>query len=161
MNASYVALHARAHDFVKLRRNKLIVLVLGFVGLELVACSDFVGRVRDYTYPPTFHYIDDQQLRSTMWRLAYHSREISELMKSAQEGAMHRTELLRELGMMEQAVVDLNRSGWPTNHPMIDSNRSNFLRDIRMAREAISHDPPNFLLASSVSGACAYCHSSR
>ena len=74
---------------------------------------------------------------------------------------MHRTELLRELGMMEQAVVDLNRSGWPTNHPMIDSNRSNFLRDIRMAREAISHDPPNFLLASSVSGACAYCHSSR
>ena len=70
-----------------------------------------------------------------MWRLAYHSREVSELMKSPEDAAIHRADLLRDLGMMEQAVVDLNRSGWPTNHPMIDSNRSNFLRDIRIAQE--------------------------
>jgi hypothetical protein len=161
MNAFYVTLHARSRVFFQTHKNKLIAIVLGFAGLKLVACSDFAGRVREYTYPPTFHYIADEQLRSTMWRLAYHSRELRELMKSPEEAAMHRAELMRELGMMERAVVDLNRSGWPTNYPLIDTNRSTFLRDIRMAREGISYDPPNFLLASSVSGACAYCHGNR
>lgn len=142
-------------------KSKTTLTILGFLGLQLFACADLPGRVRQHTYPPGFHYISDEQLRSTMWQLAYHSREIRELMKSPQEAAIHRAELLRELGMMEQAVVDLNRSGWPTNHPMIDSKLSSFLRDIQMARGAISHDPPNFLLASSVSGACAYCHSNR
>lgn len=142
-------------------KNKSPAIILGFIGLQLLACADLAGRVRQYTYPPGFHYISNEQLRSTMWQLAYHSRELRELMKSPEEAASHRPELLSELDRMEEAVVDLNRSGWPTNHPLIDGNRSSLLRDIRMARDGISREPPNFLLAGSVSGACAYCHGSR
>ena len=140
---------------------RAIAIIVCLIGSQLLACSDLAGRVRQYTYPPGFHYISNEQLRSTMWRLAYHSRELRELLKSPEEAVSHRAELLNELGMMEQAVVDLNRSGWPTNHPLIDANRSSFLRDIRMAREGISREPPNFLLAGSVSGACSYCHGNR
>ena len=62
---------------------------------------------------------------------------------------------------MEQAATELNRTGWPSNHSLIDENRSDFLRDIKIAGDSIRHDPPNFLLASSVTGACVSCHSNR
>ena len=112
-------------------------------------------------YPPTFHYITDDQPRSTMWRLAYHARELRELMASPEETVAHRSKLLQQLEGMEQTAVDLNRTGWPTNHPLVDANRSNLLRDIRMAQAAIRREPPNFLLAGSLSGACAYYHPNR
>jgi hypothetical protein len=140
---------------------KTSLMILGLVLLQVLGCVGFAGWVRQYTYPPTFHYITDEQLRSTMWRLAYHSRELRELMVSPDETAAHRAEVLQHLRVMEQATIDLNRTGWPTNHPLIDANWSSLLQDIRTAQEAVSRDPPNFLLAGAVSGACAYCHPSR
>jgi hypothetical protein len=142
-------------------KTKTSLMILGLVLLQVLGCAGFAGWVRQYTYPPTFHYITDEQLRSTMWRLAYHSRELRELMVSPDETAAHRAEVLQHLRVMEQATIDLNRTGWPTNHPLIDANRSSLLQDIRTAQEAVSRDPPNFLLAGAVSGACAYCHPSR
>ena len=140
---------------------KGFLLTLCLLVFQVSACADFAARLRPYTYPPTFHYITDEQLRSTMWRLAYHSRELRELMTSPDETATQRAKVLEHLRIMEQAAVELNRTGWPTNHPLIDAKRSNFLQDIRTAQEAVSRDPPNFLLTGAISGACVYCHRSR
>lgn len=138
---------------------KSFVLPTAFLlALQVLSCANFSAWVRQYTNPPTFHYITDEQLRSTMWRLAYHSRELRQLMTSPQETAAHRAEVSKNLRAMEQATIELNRTGWPTNHPLIDANRSNLLRDIKNAQEAVSREPPNFLLAGAVSGACSYCH---
>jgi hypothetical protein len=142
-------------------KRSLILLNACLLALPASSCANFASWVRQYTYPPTFHYITGEQLRSTMWRLAFHSRELRELMASPEETATHRAEVLQHLQMMEYATLELNRTGWSTNHPMIDANRSSFLRDIRTAQEAVSRDPPNLLLAGSVSGACVYCHRSR
>lgn len=139
----------------------IISLAISMFVLQVSSCTDFAERLRQHTYPRTFHYITDEQLRSTMWLLAYHSRELRELMASPQGITNHRVEVLQHLQKMEQATIDLNRTGWPTNHPLVDAKRSNFLRDIRTAQEAINHDPPNFLLAGAVSGACVYCHRSQ
>jgi hypothetical protein len=142
-------------------RKSVIWLGACLLALQTSSCSGFAGWVRQYTYPPTFHYITDEQLRSTMWRLAYHSRELRELMTAPEKTTAHRADVLEHLRIMEQATIELNRTGWPTNHPLVDANRSSLLRDIRTAQEAVSRDPPNFLLAGAVSGACAYCHPSR
>ncbi len=139
----------------------VVQLALGLLVLQASSCADFAARLRQHTYPPTFHYITDEQLRSTMWRLAYHSRALRELMTSPEETATQRAKVLEHLRLMEQATVDLNRTGWPTNHPLVDAKRSNFLQDIITAQDAVSRDPPNFLLAGAVSGACVYCHRSR
>ena len=82
-------------------------------------------------------------------------------MSSPEYVEARRAAALGHLKGMELAILDLNRSGWPTNHPLVDANRSTFLRDIKIAREAISREPANFLLAGSVSGACVYCHGGR
>ena len=142
-------------------KRALLLLGCALLALQASSCADTAAWVRRYTYPPTFHYITDDQLRSTMWRLAYHARELRELMASPEETVAHRSKVLQQLEGMEQTAVDLNRTGWPTNHPLVDANRSNLLRDIRMAQAAIRREPPNFLLAGSVSGACAYCHPNR
>jgi hypothetical protein len=139
----------------------LILLSGGLVFLAIHACGEFASRVRQYTYPPTFHYITSDQLRSTMWRFAYHSRELRELMISPELSAAHREQILSHLEVMERTADDLNRVGWPTNHPLIDANRASLLRDIQNAQAAVRRDPPNFFLASSVSGACFYCHPHR
>src|SRR5688572_30628264 len=142
-------------------RKSLSLLCSSLFALQVYACADLAARVRRYTYPPTFHYITEEQLRSAMWRLAYHSRELRELMTSSKTTAAQRDDVLRHLDIMERTAIDLNRTGWPTNHPLIDANRENLLRDIQSAQAAIRRDPPNFVLASSVSGACFYCHPHR
>jgi hypothetical protein len=136
-------------------------LAISLLVVQVSACANSASWVRKYTYPPNFYYITDEQLRSTMWQLAYHSRELRELMASQERAAARRAEVLQHLQLMEQATIALNRTGWPTNHPMIDANRASFLRDIRAAGEAIIREPPNYLIAGSVSGACVYCHGSR
>lgn len=96
-----------------------------------------------------------------MWQLAFHSRELDRLIRSPETPLKNRSEILDQLVAMERAAEKLDRSGWPTNHPLIDMNLSNFRRDIRLAREAAERDPPNFMLASPLAGACVYCHGGR
>lgn len=126
--------------------------------LQVSGCADFARWLRSYTYPPDFRYIERDKLRSTMWQLAFHSRELNRLMGLEEKQQPERAEIIAQLRGMEQAAEKLDASGWPTNHPLVDMNLPRFRRDIKFAREAIERDPPNYLLAGHVSGACAYCH---
>ena len=146
-----------ALDFTK---KSAVLLSVCLLALQAISCANLGAWVRQYTYPPTFHYITDEQLRSTMWRLAFHSRELHNLI-ARDATASQRGEVLQHLRIMEQATLDLNRTSWPTNHPLVDAKRPTFLRDIKNAQDAAGRDPPSFLLAGTVSGACAYCHPSR
>ena len=131
------------------------------LALQLIGCADFARWVRQYTYPPEFRYLERDEVRSTMRELAFHSRELNQLMQSSDGPQTQRTEIIMHLRAMEQAAEKLDQSGWPTNHPLIDMNLPSLRRDIKFAREAIEREPPNFLLAGPVTGACVYCHGGR
>ena len=131
------------------------------VALQLMGCADLARWLRQYTYPPEFRYLDRDEVRSAMRQLAFHSRELNQLIQSAEGPQAQRTEIIMHLRAMEEAAEKLDRSGWPTNHPMIDMNLSSFRRDLKFAREAMERDPPNALLAGPVTGACFYCHGAR
>jgi len=121
-----------------------------------ISCENVASRLREYTYPPDFRYISQEQLRSTMWQLAYHSRELNQLLRSPDTTLQNRTEIVDQLRSMEEAAAAL--SGWPTNHPVVDKNLPNFRQDLKIARESVEREPPNFLPAASLSHGCAYCH---
>jgi len=93
--------------------------------------------------------------------LAYHTRELNRLMRAPENPLQRRREIIANLQAMERAAGQLDQSGWPTNHPLIDMNLGNFLRDIRMAEQAVEREPPDFLLAAPLAGACVYCHGGR
>jgi hypothetical protein len=131
------------------------------IAIQLFGCADVARWVRQYTYPPEFRYIERDEVRSTMRELASHSRELNQLIKASDGPMAQRAEIIMHLRAMEQAAEKLDQSGWPTNHPLIDMNLPNFRRDLKFAREAIEREPPNFLLAGPVTGACVYCHGGR
>ncbi len=131
------------------------------IAFQLMGCTDFARWVRQYTYPAEFRYLEGDQVRSTMRQLAFHSRELNRLIQSSAKLTEPRDEIIMHLRAMERAAAQLDRSGWPTNHPLIDMNLPRFRRDLQFAREAIEREPPNYLLAGPVSGACIYCHGGR
>ena len=135
--------------------------VVALMAFQLLGCADFARWVRQYTYPPEFRYVKRDEVRSTMRELAFHSRELNRLIQLSDGPQAERTEIIMQLRAMEQAAEKLDQSGWPTNHPLIDMNLPSFRRDIKFAREAIEREPPNFLLAGPVTGACVYCHGGR
>jgi len=135
---------------------RFFLSILAFV--QLSGCADLARWVRQYTYPPEFRYIERDEIRGTMRELASHSHQLNQLMHLDEAPSEHRGEIIAHLRAMEQAAEKLDQSGWPTNHPMVDMNLPSFRRDLKFAREAIEREPPNFLLASPVTGACAYCH---
>jgi hypothetical protein len=142
---------------MKAVRRLILIIVIGcFAG-----CADVARWTRQYTYPSDFRYIERDQLRSTMGQLARHVREIDEHMQTPTDPAQLRKDILEHLDGMDAAVRSLNATGWPSNHARIDMNLSRFQRDIRLARQGVEQEPPNYTLTYSVTGACVYCHDRR
>jgi hypothetical protein len=129
--------------------------------LQLIGCADFTRWARQYTYPPEFHYLERDEIRTAMYRLKLHSRELNQLLRSSDDNQANRSEIIAHLKAMDEAAEKLDKSGAPGNHPLIDTNLPRLRRDLKFAQEAIEREPPNFLPAGSVTGACVYCHSGR
>jgi hypothetical protein len=134
------------------------LVILFIFSAQLGACADFARWLRQYTYPPDFRYIERDQLRTVMGQLAAHVREISQHIHSPADADQHRKDIIEHLTGMESAIQTLDKSGWPSNHPLIDKNLPRFRQDLRQARLAVERDPPNYLLTHEVVGACVYCH---
>ena len=135
--------------------------LLIFGALQLSGCADWARWVRQYTYPPEFRYVESDEIRATMRVLAFHAREVNQLMRLDGAPQAHRAEIIEHLRAMEQAAESLDQAGGPTNHLKLDMNLPSFRRDLKFAREAIEREPPNYLLAGPVTGACANCHGGR
>jgi hypothetical protein len=138
-------------------RTILAILLVG----QLLGCSDLARWLRNYTYPPEFRYVERDEVRATMRELAAHAREVNRLMHQEDTPQAHRSEIIAHLRAMENAAARLDQSGWSTNHPKVDMNLPAFRRDLKFAREAIEHEPANFLLATPVTGACVACHGAK
>jgi hypothetical protein len=131
------------------------------IAVQLSGCSDLARWVRQYTYPQEFRYVERQDVRGPMRELAEHSRQLNDLLLQDPAPLEHRGEMIDHLRAMEQAAAKLDQSGWSTNHPKVDTNLPTFRRDLRLAREAIEREPPNFLLAVLLRGSCDNCHGSK
>jgi len=131
------------------------------IAVQLSGCSDMARWVRQYTYPPEFRYIERDEVLGTMRVLAAHAREVNQLMRQDDAPQEHRAEIVEHLRAMEQAAEKLDQSGVPTNHPKVDMNLPSLRHDLKFAREAIEREPPNFLVAGPVAGACVHCHGGK
>lgn len=131
------------------------------IAIQVSGCSDLARWVRQYTYPQEFRYVERAELQGPMRELSLHSRQLNDLLLQDQAPLEHRGEMIEHLRAMEQAAEKLDHSGWSTNHPKVDTNMPTFRRDLRLVREAIEREPPNFLLAVLLRGACDNCHGSK
>ena len=134
-----------------------LVLVAGAAG---VSCVD-AARIRQVTYPPSFHYITKAEIQGTMGELAGLIVELDALM--ARPEAMTPADEARVvaiLGEMDRLAKQL-KSGARSNHPRIDRAAPWLQRDIALALSHARAKPPSYYYAGTVSGACTYCHVPR
>jgi hypothetical protein len=126
----------------------------------LVACNGSLGeRVRQRTYPPSFHYISTQDLHSTMARLAAHASRLDQLMRESEQGvAPSQAEVVGLLQAIEREAATLGPGDWPSNHPRVSRNIERFRAEVAAARRAAEGDPPSYYRAGVVTGACSHCH---
>jgi hypothetical protein len=134
----------------------LVTLIIGAGGCG----ASWMESFRRNTYPPDFRYVSDEKLRSSMWLLGRETIELRHVLADPSlSEATRRTRAELMLGGMEDTVRKIGPEQWSSNHPELQSGLQALETDLHAAREAVLHDPPNYFLAGSVSGACSYCHS--
>jgi cytochrome c553 len=137
------------------------LLLLASLAVAILGCRGSASRIRQYTYPPDFRYIEQHELGSAMGRLAVAVERLNGLLRASGTGeAAVQGAVVVQLGEVESIAGQLT-GGLGTNHPWLDHNLATFQRDIELARRAANHDPPNYYLAGSIAGACGYCHQRR
>jgi len=139
------------------QRRGITWLLVGLTAVVL-GCRGSASRIRDYTYPPDFRYIEQHELDTAMGRLAVAVERLNGRLRTSQTG---------DAGVQEAVVAELGEigviagqlaGGVGTNHPWLDQHLGAFQQDIELARRAATHDPPNYYLAGNIAGACGYCH---
>ncbi|MBI2963145.1 MAG: hypothetical protein HYY35_05270 [Deltaproteobacteria bacterium] len=141
--------------------SRVPVCALLFVIVAVTAgCSGAVeGWLRRRTYPPSFHYVSEAQLKSSMWLLGHQSLELRRLMLLAAGPEQYpRSQIVLLLADMAQTVRQLHPEA--SNHPGLAQGLEALAADLEAARKAVEHEPPSYYLAGSASGACLYCHGS-
>jgi hypothetical protein len=130
----------------------LAVIVLGCAGESL-------ERVRAATYPPDFHYITKQEIRTTMGSLALEVYALDQIMW--QPGGPRlgdRANVIEILSRMRSLSRQLKRREH-SNHPRIHMHAPQLQRDIQRALLSARREPPYYYHAGLISGSCSYCHS--
>jgi hypothetical protein len=127
--------------------------------IGLFACNGLGERVRERTYPPSFHYISTQELHSAMGQLAVHASRLDTLMRASEKGdQVSQAEVVGLLRAIERTAATLGPGDWPSNHPRVSRNIERFRVEVEAARQAAELDPPSYYRAGVVTGACSHCH---
>jgi hypothetical protein len=127
--------------------------------LGVGACKSALESTRRHVYPPTFNYITDDQLQSSMWQLAAGVNDLERILgKDRPISAAQRLDVIRTLDAMKAATGRLGPEGWPSNHPLITQNLARFRAQLANARRALEIEPPSFYLAGTIAGSCLACH---
>ena len=113
-------------------------------------------RLREFTYPREFHYVETSEIRTRMAHLAWRVHELDRSLAGPAPPPRERTlELLRG---MERELRLLGRGGWPANHPGFGHEAEGFRYELERARRQIERDPPNYFWARTISQVCLRCH---
>ena len=69
-----------------------------------------------------------------------------------------RDEVIETLRALNRSAQELGPGGWPSNHPRITDNAERFQSQVAEALLAAESEPPQYYLASALSGSCRLCH---
>jgi hypothetical protein len=142
---------------------KIVSLVALGVAVALgAACVDVPATVQTVTYGPNFSYIPKERVQSSMWILAAEIGRLDDLLEASPDGKNLRAqiEIQNCLRRLSAAVEQIDHPGRSTQHPVLNQNLHRFAERISAAQRGAERTPPNYFLASSLSGSCFLCHGS-
>lgn len=126
--------------------------------MMLAACHD-LETIRQFTYPPDFKYVTQEELRSNMQRLAYQLQQMDAVLASSPPKTVNQQEIVDVLGEVQGIGSSLQAGQGGANHPFLEDMMPQFVITVGKARLSAQQDPSRSYLAGQVSGACLNCHS--
>jgi hypothetical protein len=146
-----------------LRDVALAHLVLAPLVVVLSCSGGDMSRIARSQYPPDFHYITKQEIRTKMGELAVQVVALDELLsRSDGPGPGERDAVLEILGRMRVLAGQLVWAGAKSSHPMLDRDAPRLRSDLdRAIAEVRVSSQPTYYAAGRVVGACSYCHVAR
>ena len=129
----------------------LILVVSGF------GCTS-LDDLHEVAYPPNFHYISNEEIRSTMAALAVEVEALDQIMWLREEtGSVDRERVIEILQRLHVLASQLKRRE-QSNHHQIQIHAPQLRDDIDRALFSAQMEPPSYYYAGIVAGACGYCH---
>ena len=137
-----------------------------FSTLGIIGCSNQMAKsIRSVTYPPDFKYIEPDELRSEMGKLAQELRlldlaldPLPDPAESQELTEIQRQKILIILGNIERIASSLQATETGSSHPFMQDYMSDFVRRVGEARIAASLPRPRYYFAGQVAGGCTNCH---
>jgi len=140
---------------ILIRALKLKVLFIILAGTMLQGCA----QISKATYPPDFVYLNKQEIRTTMQKMAASISNIHALLSDTNHSQdQMRDKVSAELKNIETATRELGTAGKSTNHPLIDNHLDGFRDELIAALRAVESDPPDYYPAGRLVGQCHGCH---
>ena len=135
--------------------------LLAILFLGLAGCGHSGTELRQHTYPPSFEYIDESKLHSTMWVLAGEVAQLEKTLRDpAADPAAQQRAVTEILTRLDAAVDGIATPGRVTQHPLLNRNLPGLRKQVSRARAGVASTPPNYFFASELAGACSACHGS-
>lgn len=134
---------------------RLSLIAVLFASAVLGGCAE----IRKATYPPDFVYLENQEVRTSMQKMAISIGKLDRILSDPEhQSANKKEEVNAELSNIEIISRSLNTGGKESNHPLIDQHMENFRDKLSMARSAAQADPPDYYPAGRLVGQCQGCH---
>jgi hypothetical protein len=136
----------------------------GFTALllvsSLVGCS--LSDIRKVTYPPDFNYIEPQEIRTGMTKMAAQIRLLDIALQASvtdpDAKATQQKRVMAALNNIENIASGLQGNPAGSNHPYMQDFMAEFVAKVDKARSAASLAEPRYYYAGKVAGACTVCH---
>jgi hypothetical protein len=143
------------------RRNAAIGVVAAALLVDS-SCAGTTETARRPTYAKDLHQLDRGPIDAAMVELSRNVVALDDLFAGNETAPNEaQPQVVALLASMEASATSLIRSGAFSKHASFEANIETFRFDLQRARSTASKQPPNFLLASSVSSFCLSCHVER
>jgi hypothetical protein len=140
-------------------RAAALAVMIASLGL-LLACG-WMGQGPKREMGSDFNSISDEQLESSMGRLAAGVRKIQTLFASGKPlPQSQRSDVLQILDEMIAAADELGPEGVDSNHARMTHHLGRFREKLAIARDSVAANPPSYLLVNNIAGTCLSCHGS-
>jgi hypothetical protein len=140
-----------------------LLALIAAIGLGSVCCEgDTMHRISAAQYPPDFHYITKQEIRTTMGQLAMEVSSLDAILSPPGGATPEVRDAVLDILRNMRALAAQLKQGSKSSHPLIDRDATRLRREIERAiDETRMTSPPIYYQAGRVVGACTYCHAPR
>ena len=140
-------------------------LKVTLLAMFVAACAprqafDNPERPRPTPPPDAPRAFDVEDVHASMWKMARAVERVNVIMRRSDTPltSIEQQEVLHLLDEMEVVATRLATDGARDAHPLLGKNIDLFRADLALSRRTAAANPPNFYMAGTIAGACAYCH---